>query len=88
VVRDPAPSINYQSGGGGSGGGASGEDDDVLNSEDKDWIKGQIKASQDAVIQRMNNLVGDVVNNPKPDNEDNKVFVYSALGMLLERTKD
>ena len=83
IIRDPAPSINYQPSGG-SGGGTG--EDDVLNSDDKDWIKKQIANSQQAVIDRMNDLMGDVVSNPKPDDDDNTVMAKTALGMLLKRT--
>lgn len=84
ICVDPAPSINYQpaSGSGGSGSG-TGEEDMPLNSEDKDWIKGQIQRT----IDRMNELMGDVVNHPTAENEDNKVMAKSALGMLLDRTE-
>ena len=75
---DPAKSINY----------ASEEDDDMpLNKDDKDWINKQIEESQKAVIKRLNELVGDVVSHPKPDNEDNTVMAKTALGMLLDRTE-
>jgi hypothetical protein len=63
-----------------------GEDDDVLNGDDKDWIKGQIAASQQDIISRMNALMGDVVNHPTKENPDNTVTAKSALGMLLDRT--
>ena len=77
VIVDPAKSINY----------ASEEDDDMpLNKDDKDWINKQIEESQKAVIKRMNELMGDVVDNPKPDNPDNTVMVKTSLAMLLDRT--
>ena len=73
IHRDPMPSHNW-------------EDDDVLNSEDKDWIRDQIEQSQRAVIDRLNTLVGDVVEHPKPGDPENTVMAKTALGMLLDRT--
>jgi hypothetical protein len=78
VVRDPAPSINYQPPGS--------DDDNVLNQDDKDWIKKQIANSQQAVLDRLNALVGDVVKNPTQDDDENTVMAKTALSMLLERT--
>ena len=78
IHRDPMPSHNYQ----------PPEDPDVLNSDDKEWIKNQIAKSQDAVLDRMNALMGDVVDNPKPGDPDNTVMAKTALGMLLDRTDD
>jgi hypothetical protein len=83
IIRDPAPSINYQSSG---GSGAGGGEDDVLNGDDKDWIKKQIANSQQEIIARMDALMGDVVSHPKPDDDDNTVMAKTALGMLLDRT--
>lgn len=75
IIVNPQPSIDYQ------------DEDDVLNKDDKDWIKNEISKSQKAVIDRMNTLMGDVVPNPKPDNPDNTVMAKTALGTLLDRTK-
>lgn len=82
IHRDPMPSHNYQA----SGGAGAGTEDDVLNSDDKDWIKNQIANSQADIIDRMNTLMGDVVSNPTEANEENTVMAKTALGMLLERT--
>ena len=72
IHRDPMPSHNW-------------EDEDVLNGEDKEWIRNQIANSQQAIIERLNTLVGDVVPKPKPDDPDNTVMVKTALGDLLKR---
>ena len=76
IVVNPQPSIDYKD-----------EDEDMpLNKDDKDWINKQIEESQKAVIKRMNELMGDVVDNPTKENKDNTVFAKTALGMLLDRT--
>jgi murein DD-endopeptidase MepM/ murein hydrolase activator NlpD len=78
VVTDPQPSIDYHD---------KDDDDMPLNKDDKDWINKQIEESQKAVIKRLNELVGDVVDNPTKENKHNTVFASTALGMLLDRTK-
>jgi len=65
-----------------------GEDADVLNADDKEWIKQQIANSQQAVIQRLNTLMGDVVKYPTKDDDENTVMAKTALSMLLDRTDE
>ena len=77
IVVNPQPSIDYK----------TKEEEDVLNKEDKDWINNQIEQSQKAVINRMNELMGDVVSNPKPDDKNNTVMVKTAIGQILDNTK-
>ena len=75
IITDPQPSINYQ------------EDEDMpLNNDDKEWINKQIEESQKRIIDRLNALVGDVVDHPKPDDKNNTIMVKTALSMLLDRT--
>ena len=77
IIVNPKPSIDYK----------PAEDPDVLNQDDKDWIKNQLQASQKTILDEVNRLVGDVVPKPTKDDDDNTVMVKTALGTLLDRTK-
>lgn len=60
VVRDPAPSINYQPSGSGSGGGSSGKDDDMPLTED----------DLSAIAKRVNQVLGDYTAAGEPRDKD------------------